>query len=85
MKLKDTSHLTDTFSSYQSFIYKSRYARWIDTSKGLTESGRREFWDETVDRYLTFMMEHIDSLEHSVTNDTLIDTFDDLYNMIWDQ
>ena len=85
MKLKDTSHLTDTFSSYQSFIYKSRYARWIDTSKGLTESGRREFWDETVDRYLTFMIDHVDSLEHNVTNDTLIDTFDDLYNMIWDQ
>lgn len=31
---------------YQQFIHKSRYARWIE------EEGRRETWDETVDRYV---------------------------------
>ena len=35
---------------YQQFIHKSRYARWID------EEDRRENWDETVERYLKFMI-----------------------------
>ena len=34
---------------YQNFIAKSRYARW------LPEKGRRETWEETVDRYINFM------------------------------
>jgi ribonucleoside-diphosphate reductase alpha chain len=34
---------------YQNFIHKSRYARWSE------ELGRRENWDETVDRYIDFM------------------------------
>ena len=29
-------------TDYQSFIHKSRYARWLDTE------GRRETWHETV-------------------------------------
>ena len=33
---------------YQQTIYKSRYARWIE------EKGRRENWDETVDRYIDY-------------------------------
>ena len=33
-------------TDYQSFIHKSRYARWLD------ENGRRENWGETVDRYM---------------------------------
>ena len=33
---------------YQQFIYKSRYARYLDNE------GRRENWDETVNRYLDF-------------------------------
>ena len=33
---------------YQSFIHKSRYARWIP------EHGRRETWSETVFRYVSF-------------------------------
>ena len=38
---------------YQEFIYKSRYARWIE------EEERREDWDETVTRYLRFMEKHL--------------------------
>ena len=34
-------------TDYQSFIHKSRYARWLD------EEGRRESWSETVSRYMT--------------------------------
>ena len=33
---------------YQQFIHKSRYARWIK------EEGRRETWEETVQRYVDF-------------------------------
>lgn len=38
---------------YRNFISVSRYSRWID------ELGRRETWTETVDRYMTFMLETI--------------------------
>jgi ribonucleoside-diphosphate reductase alpha chain len=34
-------------TDYQSFIHKSRYARWLD------EEGRRESWAETVSRYIS--------------------------------
>lgn len=34
---------------YQAVIYKTRYARWLH------EEGRREDWNETVDRYNTYM------------------------------
>ena len=36
---------------YQSFIHKSRYARWLE------EEGRRETWEETVQRYVDFFKE----------------------------
>ncbi len=39
--------------SYQTFIAKSRYSRFIDTSN------RREHWSETVDRYMNFMDKHL--------------------------
>jgi ribonucleoside-diphosphate reductase alpha chain len=38
---------------YQEFIHKSRYARWIE------DEGRRENFDETVDRYIAFMLDHM--------------------------
>ena len=38
---------------YQQFIHKSRYARWLDDEQ------RREDWGETVDRYLSFMLEQV--------------------------
>jgi len=44
---------------YQQFIHKSRYARWID------EESRRENWDETVDRYIGFMQDHV-LMKHNV-------------------
>ena len=36
---------------YQKFIHKSRYARYLDSE------GRRETWEETVDRYCSFWEE----------------------------
>lgn len=40
---------------YQEFIYKSRYARFLDNEK------RRENWDETVARYFNFMTKHLET------------------------
>jgi len=42
---------------YQQFIHKSRYARWMK------DEGRRETWEETVQRYVDFWSKrgHIDS------------------------
>lgn len=36
---------------YQSFIHKSRYARWLESE------GRRETWEETVSRFVDFWKE----------------------------
>ena len=36
---------------YQSFIHKSRYARWLEEEK------RRETWEETIARYIGFWQE----------------------------
>ncbi len=40
-------------SLYQEFIYKSRYSRY------LPEQNRRENWEETINRYLDFMQDHL--------------------------
>lgn len=41
-------------SDYQSYIHKSRYARFVD------ELGRREHWNETVARYFDFFAEELE-------------------------
>ena len=38
---------------YQDFIHLSRYSRWLENEK------RRETWEETVDRYFSFFIEHL--------------------------
>ena len=40
-------------TNYQSFIHMSRYSRWLEGEQ------RRETWEETVDRYLSFMAQHL--------------------------
>lgn len=40
-------------SPYQSFIAISRYSRWME------EEQRRESWEESVDRYVNFMTDHL--------------------------
>ena len=42
-----------TFGTYEEFIYKRTYARWVDSL------GRREYFDETVDRYRDFYLSKI--------------------------
>ncbi len=55
-------------TSYEEFIYKSRYSRWIDAEN------RREDWPETVDRYISYM-------KSKVTTDAQI-PWDDLREAI---
>jgi ribonucleoside-triphosphate reductase (thioredoxin) len=43
----------DNFGLYESYIHKSRYARF------LTDLNRRENWDETVKRYVDYMELHL--------------------------
>jgi ribonucleoside-triphosphate reductase len=40
-------------TAYQQFIHLSRYSRW------LPDQGRRESWEETVDRYFNFFDKHL--------------------------
>jgi len=40
-------------TDYQSFIHKSRYARWLD------DVGRRENWAETIGRYMTNVVDTV--------------------------
>ena len=42
-------------NEYQKFIHKSRYARYLD------REGRRETWEETVNRYCSFWEEKYDA------------------------
>jgi ribonucleotide reductase alpha subunit len=43
--------MSNSLDSYQSYIHLSKYSRWIDSKKS------RETWEETVDRYITFMFD----------------------------
>ena len=45
--------MTKLPSLYQQFIHLSRYSRWIPSE------GRRESWDETVERYFHFFEHHL--------------------------
>jgi ribonucleoside-diphosphate reductase alpha chain len=47
-------------SPYQTYIHRSRYARWIESEK------RREDWDETVERYITFFTPHVPEADRPV-------------------
>lgn len=59
-------------NDYQKFIHISRYARWLE------DEGRRETWEETVHRYIDWMMVHTNGgslssgewleLENAITN-----------------
>ncbi len=48
-----TNETTFKMSSYNEYIAKSRYARYLDSE------GRREHWPETVARYFDFMERHL--------------------------
>ena len=51
---------------YENFIALSRYARWI------SEENRRETWGETVDRYFSFMLNHLKENYNYIPNEKLV-------------
>ncbi|MDB4347914.1 ribonucleoside-triphosphate reductase [bacterium] len=55
---------------YQSFIHKSRYARWLESE------GRRETWDETVNRYVNFFKER-----EQLDNESGQEIYDAIHNL----
>lgn len=59
--------------SYEEYIAKSRYARYIDSEQ------RREDWPETVKRYMDFIKAHV-AKQHNYNLDGSV--YNDLYNAI---
>ena len=59
---------------YKNFIFKSRYARWLDVE------GRRENWDETVHRYLTYIFDQTEKNTKAFEND--VGLYKELYDAI---
>jgi ribonucleoside-diphosphate reductase alpha chain len=51
---------------YENFIALSRYARWI------SEDNRRETWGETVDRYFSFMLNHLKENYNYIPDEKLV-------------
>jgi len=45
---------TNELGSYESYIHKSRYARYLPSEE------RRETWEETVDRYVKYWGDKLD-------------------------
>jgi ribonucleoside-triphosphate reductase (thioredoxin) len=62
-------------TDYQAFIHKSRYSRWIETEQ------RRETWNETVERYLTFMWENTPMLQFGIDSDIYRELRDAILNL----
>jgi len=60
--MSDGNNMMD---EYMSFIHKSRYARYIE------EEGRRETWDETVDRYISFWYGQLADIGDSAMKEAL--------------
>ena len=67
--MKSGDFSTTNTQLYSQFIHKSRYARWLDTEK------RRESWDETVDRYLSFFIKKFPEQEQDILalRDSILD------------
>jgi len=61
---------------YQEFIHKSRYARWIE------DEGRRENYDETVDRYISYMVSHLkDKFDYDLSDEDTEDLREAVLNL----
>jgi ribonucleoside-diphosphate reductase alpha chain len=51
---------------YENFIALSRYAKWVEAE------GRRETWGETVDRYFSFMTNHLQENHNYIPDENLV-------------
>lgn len=60
---------------YQQVIAKSRYARWVP------EQNRREHWDETVKRYVDWLVGQCKKHDLIVTPEEQVEIFDAIYGL----
>ena len=60
--------MTSLPTDYQTFIHQSRYARWLEDAQ------RRETWQESVERYISFMVskglpeENVEEIKEAILN-----------------
>ena len=63
-------------NNYSEFIAKSRYSRF------LPEANRREHWNETVSRYMTFMSKHLEEkYNYHLNMEEYSTLYDAIYNL----
>ena len=69
--------MTNPFpSSYEEFIYKSRYAKWIESEN------RREDWPETVSRLVTYYTAQISKLDNQIIDHKeMQELYDTIFNL----
>lgn len=61
-------------SIYEEFIFKSRYAKWLDKEK------RRENWDETVRRLVQYY-QFLGNQDKAIDDETCADIYEAIYNL----
>ena len=63
-------------TDYQNFIHLSRYSRWIDQKE------RRETWKETINRYLSFMSDHLkENYDYTISDDMYSEIETSMFNL----
>lgn len=62
-------------NSYQEVIYKSRYAKFIESQN------RREDWKETIERYMTFIGKQTIKSGYTISSDDLSEIYNAIYNL----
>ena len=63
-------------TDYQNFIHLSRYSRWIDQKE------RRETWKETINRYLSFMSDHLkENYNYTIRDDMYSEIETSMFNL----
>ena len=69
IELNENSALID--NPYENFIAMSRYAKWVP------DENRRETWKETVDRYFSFMLGHLEENFNYTPDEILLSNLKD--------
>ncbi len=63
-------------TNYQAFIHMSRYSRWLEKEQ------RRETWEETVNRFMVFMKEHLsENYSYDIPNKTYSELLSSMLNL----
>lgn len=71
----ETNMYTPFPDAYSSFIYKSRYSKWLE------DENRRENWDETVSRLITYYREQIDPFDSTDLDEPFYLMYEAIYNL----